>query len=389
MKTILICKGGSVWRPRASSNARGEMGETEGIIRHLMEKYGDDCRFVYYGAYQGEPPCEAIYPNLVGLDELSSHKDQVVNFETDADRLERFLPIVGFINVAGYAPTSSFVNNPMSAQVQAAAVRYTAPMLMALKTFGIPRIVVNTDPRTYPRDQEMTWDSDWIRPRALLDQWEDVRTWNKTVGGQRYTVKALPAMVQSWAHQLWNTNLNDGPPAIVQHAHVATGIKNGEQNAWQDILFDPPHDLCVYGEGWEKSKWYELKNVRFMGKVKADKVLEIFRSVRCSPVVSHTPGFLTGKPYVMYSQGCIPLLHRDYDRHGRIFPVEHPLRIKDSWMYKNTFNVLKRSDLTYGELMAEVQEYLQPDWAVLDALVEDLLQGKDLEDGRYGGFLKE
>lgn len=391
MKTILICKAGCVFRTRACpGNAAGEQGETEGIIRHLLKR--NDINLVYFGSYSGEALCDTIIqPEIHDLSDISLGGYQRELWKLDIDNVKSYEP-AAFIQIAGYSPTFSVIDNPNYVKVQAAAVRYTAPMHNICQHFEIPRIVINNDPRTYPKDQEMTlmnWD--WCRPRALLDQRS--KDWIKKVGGKGYKVRSLFSRCESWGYHIHRNNLHEDPCVVIAHNHFDQGITNHDplyRHAWRHILQPMlPENTHVYGNGWpEDGKVYQ-------GCVSPEDVLDLFQMHTCGPVVSHTHGFYTGKPYVMMSQGCIPLLHLDYDEYELLMPEE----IWDTHGFRNTYRRLaERGDLArmayelhssserYEEAFDHWTKALKPDWTILDQLVDSIVEDRFV-DNAFGGYL--
>jgi hypothetical protein len=285
------------------------------------------------------------------------------------------------VSTAGYSPTFSWIGNPKASQLQAVAIRYQAPMLNALERFKLPRIVINNDPRTYPKDQEMSYGWKYARPQALLDQCDDVSM--RVVGGKTYRRVCLHARSESWAYHIPTENTDEVLCTAVHHAHIKDGCKTGSSQAWDAILKGTT--FPVYGKGWEKYEGYDPQ--RMPGCITPAEVREKLRISTCAPVVSNTPGFYTGKPYVLMSCGCIPILFgsrhsHTYDPKQLFLPFDSPWRVK---RYGDMQKILERVHCEREELRAHWREVLQPDWKVLDEVVDKLLAGKFV-DGEYGGY---
>ncbi len=386
MKTILIAKGGSVYRTRAAQhgNATGEQGETEGVIRHLLER--NDINLVYFGAYRGEVPdgLTVIAPDIDRMNnQWALGSDQEDGFRNDNTTLAHLNPCA-FIQTAGYSPTFSMINNPNGATVQSAAIRYTAPMHNALNHFKIPRIVINNDPRTYPRDQEMSKGWPHSKPAALLDQCD--KNWNKIVGGTHYRCRSVHARCESWAyHEPSLVENSDMFPAIVlAHAHFKTGIKNGDQDAWDEV-FPLPDGTQVYGEGWEH--YHKYSSYIMPGKCKPENALVYLSNRTCCPVVSHTPGFYTGKPWVLMSRGCIPVLHHSYDPKYILLGKDSPMRIRKSGDFLSIANGLHRCKSEADSWREFWKIRLQPNWTLLDRLVDTIVEEKPISFETFGGYI--
>jgi hypothetical protein len=372
MSTLLVNKQGQVFRTRSfgKANKVGEQGETEGLIRHLIEKWPG--KVVYFGQCRGELPCDVIdscTPN--DLNEWSTAAYQEECFAADVDVLKKYEPIAGMIQVAGYAPTFSHIDNPNGATVQAAAVRYSAPALNVMQKFALPRIIVNNDPRTYPRDQEMSMGWPHCRPVALLDQRDMKRP--QVVGGKSYARCSRYASCESWGFLQRTASAKTVRSVCVAHAHFSDGIRNGDPNIWREIFTSGvPEDFKIYGKGW--GSWDN-----WAGVLNADDVQEVLSSAVCCPVVSHTPGFYTGKPYVIEASSCIPLPHRDYPFKCK---VPEDLVLRDF--------VKQANDLWDNfELRVQSMEWWRkacvPEWSVLDELLEKLWEGKPIDN--FGGYV--
>lgn len=398
---IIVTKSGGTFftRTRAARNSSaGEQGETEGTLRHLLER--KDVRIVYFGQYEGEvlPGLTVVRPNIDGLNENSSAEDQYALWEQDVADLTPHGPFIGYINVMGYSPTFSWIDNPKFAQIQANGVRYTGPMLNALQRFDLPRIVVNNDPRTYPKDQEMSFGWDFTRPVALLDQCKGDS--NIVVGGKQYVKRSVWARAESWAYHIRGENTDEIPCTIIAHAHIGDGCGKGthgrlRDEAWSIILGDGVPDGCkVYGRGWESYSGYDPEVMP--GPVKPNEVMDILRRSTCCPCVSAGRGFYTGKVYVCEAQGCIPLLFGrggeplTWDPYEKFLPFSSAWRIYCKHDLKAQVKLLRESEQLRADLRGQWHELCKPDYTMLDRVVNDLLAGRDwtTEDWfmDYGGY---
>lgn len=408
-KTIIVSKYGSVFRTRADMRGAtgvGEQGETEGILRHLLDR--GDCDVLYFGAYQGEvlPGLRVVLSDRspmkeVGTDPLCVTKEmQVEGWLNDRENVSAELDgePVGLVCVNGYSPTFSHVHNPREATVQCAALNYAAPVLALCESFKLPRLCVNNDPRTYPRDQEMSYGWEWARPRALLDQW--VNETRQVVGGRAYRRVSVHARVESWAYLPegglpWSQR-NKDHVEVIAHAHIQDGIRNGSVDAW-DRVFDDAPPTRVYSRGWEHYPGYDsTPNVTFCGPVKDP--IEIMDRSLCCPVVSHSPGFYTGKPYLLASRGCVPLLFggtrtqtqphsHTYDPEEFLLELDSSLRIECTGEFRAAFEEFTSDKTRYANMIDLFKLKLKPDYSRLDRLVDELLAGTWQEDPeRWGGY---
>jgi hypothetical protein len=392
MRSVVVCKSGSVL---GSTSASGEAGETEGVLRHFVGR--GDVRVVYFGRVNGQLPDGVTHvdPDVGGVDEWCTAARQLEGFENNWERL-RDCEALCVINVCGYSPTMSHVDNPHGAQVQAAAIRYNAPMLDFLERARVPRICVVTDPRLYPKDQEMSLGWEWARPRALLDQWSlDAR---QVVGGVKYARRSVYAACQSWAWLPQRENSGTVPACVLGHAHVEDGIKKGSWGPWWDILprLDQwPDWLYVAGKGWD-SPDSRVCQRHYKGCVSQLEMTRMLTSARCCPVVAHTPGFYTGKPHFLMSHGCVPILYGRGEKHTWDLE-ERYLSIRSRARVTNWYELRREIEGMQGdEVWKFMQDWwrkkLQPKWEKLDECVDELLSGAGTESPewwtKYGGYRK-
>jgi hypothetical protein len=389
MSRVIVSKVGGVFYSRGGpSNPVGENGETEGVMRHLLSSGHE---VVYFGQWRGPKidGVDLVEPDIEGLTEKSSAQLQLQLAAKDADVMSQKGPFTCLVNVAGYAPTFSLIDNPNGAKVQAAAVRYAGPVYQLLHNLGLKRVVVNNDPRTYPREQEMSLVWEEVRPVALLDQCE--HDWTRVVGGTKYDVRSVHARCESWGFLPQRENLRERAAVCVAHAHIKDGLRSAPIEAWERLLCGKlPEDFAVYGAGWEHFDKREM----FRGPISPEAVFNVLRTACCCPVVSHTPGFWTGKPWVCLSQGCVPLLYDGdpgcWDPQAEYVPRRHWSRIH------NSADLVRAAEKLYGSVdehtaaLFELSDLYEPDFSRLTDLVRDLDGGMDVDSGvwwqKYGGY---
>lgn len=400
-KAIIVCKGGSAFTARtfaARASFVGEQGETEGLLRHLVQR--GDLRVIYFGKWRGDriDGVEVLEPHVDGLDDLSGGDMQRERFKLDVEAMRALLgpnKPIGLLNVAGYSPTMSHINNPNHATVQAASVRYQAPMLNMLEALKLPRLVINNDPRTYPKDQEMSLMLKYARPRSLLDQWNN--ECEQVVGRKKYRRRSVWARCESWGYIEPRENTGAYPVGCVAHAHIGTGIKTGSAEAWDIVLGgELPESMVIYGAGWDKHPLYDPELMP--GPITPAQVSDVLSQCVCCPVVSHTPGFYTGKPYVLVANGCIPILFGDgahkytYDPYGHMMPLRTYDRIVQPGDLKLIVDSLWDNEVRRDTLLRHWRKVLEPDFTKLDKMLGCLIEhGTEVVDARwwfeeFGGY---
>lgn len=410
MNTLLICKMGSVYRTRArAASAVGEQGETEGVIHHLLKN--KKIRLVYFGRYDGEVPegLTVINPDVSGMDEWASSEEQKKRWSNDIAALEPYAPFIGFIQVAGYSPTMSLIDNPNGATVQLASIKYSAPQLNVLMHFKIQRCMINCDPRNYPKDQEMSLlgeVGDWVRPRALLDQCD--AEYVTRIGGIRYCRISRYAGVELWAKLYPYKDVEKTRDCtIIAHAHIKDGVAAtkstgpGRELAWKhvlapidDLLDLSSRGLYIYGKGWQHYTGALPRNT-YNGVIKPSQVEQVLAESKCGPIVAVMPRFYTGKIMVYLTQGCAPIFYGDgsedhphtYDPFARYLSLDSFCRIRKPGDLKIVVDMFCRNEQYRQQYIEELLSKTRPNWSLLDELVTDLIADRDLGT-RYGGYVK-
>jgi hypothetical protein len=339
MATIVVSKYGMKFYTRdCTKNAIGEQGETEGVLRHLVDA---GHRVLYFGKHDGElEGVTFLEPHLTDLDDMSTAAHQEALWKLDTEMVGDHKPDLA-LQINGMAPTFSWIDNPRGARLQSFAVRMCGPWLNVLQSLKLNRMCINNDPRSYPRDQEMSYGWDYVRPSVLLDQCSAQK--KMTVGGKDYLRVSHYAKAESFGWLPHRPNQKKRDVVIVAHSHFDDGL--GSAATWPDLerlLVET--DCTVYGKGWDGTEWQRRHPDKFLGPVKPLEVLDIVNEAKASYVCDHTPGFKTGKPYVLTSQGCVPC-----------------------WSY----NGVKHAIESYKEDIELAYELYSPDYSVLDEAIDN------------------
>lgn len=396
MRVILVNKLGMTLRTRGDGHlAGGEQGETEALLRHLSRRR--DCDVIYYGTWLGDriKGVEVAVPAAsLPLDNLSLKVDQQAALREDDSQLgDR--DIAGIITVQGISPTWSMLDNAKDAGVYAFAVKRVAPIIYTTQARGLKRIVINNDPRSYPREQEMSYGYPHWVPAAILDQCE--RNWRPIVGGQRYEARSVPCHAECWPEHPECTRLfnKSRMAVVVGHAHIQTGYKRRSSivEAWQRLLppmeFMRAHNILVVGEGWEYYPGYDPSVM--VGQLPPVQVEELLADSVCGLMLHHTQGFSTSKLRAHVEQNCIPLLlgvgPHAYDSGGKYVPMASHLRVISPEHSAACITDLSETPMTNRwEWLSTLRAATQPRWNVLDACVDCLLQDEELPWDAFGGY---
>jgi hypothetical protein len=398
---VLITKVGSVFYTRelaARASKVGEQGETEGIINHLLER--DDIQVVYFGQWRGEIPEKMKYveSHLEDLGDLSTAKHQEKCWAIDTKAVQEYEPVI-FVQVAGYAATLSWIGNPRVAGVQAAGVRYVSPLLNILQSLKLPRIVVNNDPRSYPREGEMSMGWDYVLPRALLSQ--RTKEWSRIIHAKQYNVREVYAGAENWCEHIRLERPKTVPCTIVSHAHIKDGCKfKARDEAWANVLA-PVEDveelkdlgLRVYGKGWEHFSGYDSSYM--LGSIRPNEVMEILAEAKTCPAVAAGDGFYTGKLRTCLAQDCLPLFYgrgapHTFDPLEKYVPFSSEFRIVEPGDLLRVVDYFNEHERDRQWWVNYLWERSKPDWSLFDDCVNDVLAGRDMNTEswwqKYGGY---
>lgn len=402
---VLVSKIGGVMYTRealARATASSEMGETEGMIRHLVAA---GHRVVYFGRVNGTLPDGVwhIDPVLDGLDEWSDEEDIRANLQPQLDAI-RDIGFDAYVVMAGYAGTMCAPWNVKGVQVQACGVRYALPQCLVMHECMLPPIYVNCDPRTYPIHQEMTLMWPRCKPLALLSQ--RTRSWNRVVGGCAVQCREVYAAPEHWCYRprLDLVSHKDNAVAIVAHAHMGDGIRNDKQRQaiWPNVLdVAAARELGwrVHGKGWEHYGFYDPEVMT--GPISPTAVDELLARSKCGPITSILHGFYTGKMRTYLMQRCLPLLYGrgelgTYDAEFRyVSSALNDSNIRfGSWPELLHLVDYFTADANEAEREDRVQALLdrtEPDFSVLDRCLEAVYErapetAPDLFFEQFGGY---
>lgn len=382
----------------AGATPRGEHGDGEGILRWLLKNNYD---FIYFGQYRGPilPGLRIVESYTQGLTAYSSHAEQCEGWSIDKANIEKALDgrsVDLHLHIAGYAPTMATVKNGTFSCIQDCAIKRTGPILGAVRAFPAPRIILNNDPKTYPKEQEMTYGWPELIPSAVLDQRSsEVVT---RIGGKKYKRRTVWAKSESWCHISEHTNTREHALNVIAHCHVADGYKQkARDKTWTQLLGDLSlfsHDFKIYGGGWESWSGYD-GNSQFQGLVSEVEITCVIASTRCAPCVTPGPGAHTSKPYIFLAHGCVPLLYGDgndpytYDMEGEMLPLNSPWRVTSPSKLIEVAEALSHDGFMDKEL--EIwRDRLKPDFSLLARCLDDILSGRKIRDvswfEQYGGY---
>ncbi len=395
--TILISKMGAVAYTteynktrEARRSSAGEQGTTDAVVEHLLAR--GDLRIVYFGQWRGNVPKDMIYvqSDIKGLTDWTTSKEQKKRWAND---LERVVPLEprAYVTIAGYASNFSIIDNPRFVTVQASAIRYTAPLINVMQTCKLPRIVIVNDTRNYPKEGEMSYGWDWVRPRALLSQ--RTKEWSRIVSGKRWNIHEVYSAAENWRKfSRLPKQEKTSPVTVVSHAHMSDGKRlRGYDAVWRTILAGV--NVKVYGKGWEHFSGWDPE---YMGNLVTPAEIErILAKSKTCPVTITGGDLYTNKGRFCLAQRCLPLFYGDggpytYDPLGRYIPLNDSLRITRPGDLLRLVKYFDEHEYERRTLVNHLWDATSPDYRLLDECIDDVLRGRDTETEewhqKYGGY---
>ena len=153
MKTIIVMKTGMVLNTTSvikQSSGGGEIGETIGLLRHLV---GLNFRVIYFGKVKGDLPFGVIHvePKYTGKEGWESKSELMEMAKKNAEFLKPYKPDLLIDMVGMYSRLYPALGGTRLIWT----VRYLSTALGAVGELGIPTICIETDVRGYPKCDEM------------------------------------------------------------------------------------------------------------------------------------------------------------------------------------------------------------------------------------------
>ena len=386
---LLVCRTGSplYCDPVKATSPKGE-ADTLPFLEWCAQN--EKVEAMYFGRTVSPELCPVpcIEPDLSEVGEFCSLAEMKERLEPCWDKIREFAPDV-IVNYQGAPPTWSNPDNPRFSSVQAMAVRYCLPALYTMHMLEIPRVVVMTDPKCYPRDGEMSTCWPLTRPVAVLSQEDTI--FKRTIIGKDWNVHAAYAGCEYWLTWNWEPLtpfLERDPLLLMGHSHFKTSrIPGGREDIYARWFDNVKCDIIGTGwEGWEQ----------WLGTVPTlNDVRELLRHYHGGPFLPQKPGFNSTKPRIYAMSGACPmpygtgLADLTYDRDARILPLDHPCRIREGETLGEAWSRLSLRELNDG--LALTLENTRPDFTKLLSCVNDIKSGRDTlteEWARtYGGYL--
>lgn len=400
---ILISKMGAVAYTteynktrEARRSSAGEQGTTDAVVEHLLAR--GDLRVTYFGQWRGDVPKDMTYvqSDIKGLTDLTTSKEQKKRWINDLKRVVPLKP-KAYVTIAGYASNFSTVDNPRFVTVQAVAIRYTAPLINVMQTCKLPRIVIVNDTRNYPKEGEMSYGWDWIRPRALLSQ--RMKEWTRVISGKKWNIREVYSAAEHWRKfPRLPKREKTSPVTVVGHAHMGDGKKlKGYDAVWRTILADACElkrlGMKVYGKGWE---YFSGWDPEYMGNLVTPAEIEkILAESKTCPVTITGGELYTNKGRFCLAQRCLPLFYGNggpytYDPLGKYTSLNSGLRITKPGDLLRLVKYFNDNENFRDRVINDLWRETEPDFSLLDECIDDVLRGRDTDSEewhqKYGGY---
>lgn len=396
MTRVLLVRTGSVWwvDTRKASSV-GEQNDATGVARMLRD-LGFDVAITgrIEGELEGVTTLDWKWKEWgMPQDAYSCPASSVYAcYDKALATIASWAPDV-IVEISGAAPTMSTIDNHKGCKVFEFAVRYYGMALYMYHKLKLPRLVILNDPRSHPKDQEMTRWPECI-PSAVLSQFPEDKT--QVVDGKKYNVVCKYAGCENWWSWDWPyadlDNDRGRSMTIIAHSHMNDArLARNRDSVWEYILSDPRLEYKVFGKGWEFFSKYDPAVHR--GPVKPDMVHELLQKTPCGPMIPIANGWVTAKLRQYLVNGALPLVygrdpnaHLMYDRNCIHVPVDSWLRfdcsdeLYDKWQ-RCIERVTERK-----ELISAYRDYTKPDPSLLLDMISHFAAGGEKNLEKFGGY---
>lgn len=402
MTRVLIVRTGSVWwLDTTRANPTGEQNDATGVARMLRDQ-GYDVAIT--GRIEGEldpgegPPVTKLDWNwkedgLPGNAANSTAEIVYAAYDKALARIEAWKPDV-ILEIAGAAPTMSTLDNHKGNRVFEFSVRYYGMALYMYRKLKLPRLLILNDPRSYPKDQEMTRWPECI-PQAVLSQYDEVKT--QVVDGVKYNVEARYAGCENWWSWGWeyaplNLSSRSETMTIIAHSHLDDSrLKKYREDVWSYILDDPRLQYKVFGKNWDYHPMYDSRIHR--GPVKPDLVHELLQKTVGGPMIPISDGWLTAKMRQYLVNGAVPMLYGrgdevvlKYDKRCIHVADSSSIRFSNAEELHDLWRKCISNRTWRKQVIECYREETLPDAGPLIDLVDHFARGGQQDMTRFGGY---
>ena len=362
MRVLLIKSGGVFWCEDQlhKQSGYGDTENTLGIMRYLRDHHDT----MFLGQWRGTlmNGVIGVEPDMRGMKYTAGDR-QVELAEETLKIVEKFNPEV-VLDVVGPPWTRSWVNNSDGVVCQDCSVRHAGVPLFVINALGLPRIVIVTDFRNYPKNIEFTNDFPLAIPAAILGQ--ENKEWRCTIGGVKHDCVAVNARAETWFDygNEWElpSKLANGPMLAVAHSHQDSSsyprwIREAKYDVWRYIWGTYPQ-LEITGRGWDD---WECAHFKWAGPAAWAELSTRFGG----PLIPPTPTFGTSKLRKYLRAGSCPFIWDGdclrYDGAYQFVPKDSPLRFED------LAAAGRREPSVLLDSMHAAKAATEPDFAVLEA----------------------
>lgn len=289
------------------------------------------------------------------------------------------------VNVTGGEYTCGSPDNPRGTIVQTTGIRYCWPAFKLMERLELPRIIVVTDVRCYPRDQEMTWNP-WAVPRAVLSQ-QDV-VFPRRILDREFAVHARYAGIENFRLRDVEERYTLGhlDAVVVSHSHFGESrISKNREEVWAWVLrglegFSYEIWGTKWGDDWENWRG-ETRDVQ--GTIQTG---------RCGPMIA-MKGEWTSPKYREYAlAGAVPLPYGrgrelyTYDPQGHACPIDHETRFSTPEELGALVRRCRDDAAWREQMIREALRRTEPDSSLLLECIEHFGSGGETDLERFGGY---
>jgi hypothetical protein len=384
---IALCKTGSVWWvDTAKANSTGEQNDSTGVAKILRDHGHDVCLF---SAVRGEVEgCHHINWDWAehGMPRNaadSTAAEVYAAYDKVVSQLEAWQPDM-LIEMAGGTAPSATLDNHKGSRVFEFAVRYVGCALYTYHKLKLKRLLIVTDPRSFPQNQEMTrWPE--VIPQAILSQCAEEKT--KRCDGIHYDIKAVHAGCENWWSWGWDYPAikRDVPKLarIIAHSHFFDArLAKNRDDVWKYIFTDFDYPRIIHGKGWPE----HMSD----GPISSEQVHTALQNSQCGPMIPVAENWVTAKLRQYALNGAVPLL---YGRTHSGYLVYDARRLygEDDIRFDNgdELSALCRRSEQYDwrcEMVEKYRERTTPNPKLLLDMVEHFGNGGEMDYERFGGY---
>jgi hypothetical protein len=398
---IAVCKTGTVvWfsGSRHKTSAQAETGDTEGLLRHLVDSGHD---VVFFGAWQGNLPAGVQgIPAKVSKQASDEYLTTFTKKSVDAvctemdkniEHLGSFNPRI-MIDVCG--PGMYFKAMRNAPKMTQAMFRYKWPAMRAMSVLNLPRLAVVADIRSYP--VERTVRAGLCEPVAILSQR------SSTQHESRVQFIERDAAVDTWwprplrsAAELKGSNRRSA--IYVANCHVGSGFNQETRLVPHAKVLACTSVSTIAGSGWHHVQEKLPRAVEAV-EMSSQQVRDAMLEYSSAPIIAGLGWGRSTKLTELASAGCLPLMYgKSNSTDHCVDPEQNYFKFSDELRWESTrelTDLIKRAHVDPQWRVHQCQRVLSilaPDFRMLDACLAQCRKGLSshgpINLAKFGGIV--